>query len=198
MAENRDCAVTCGGQDLVSDERQKLDREAQFAQLVLWRRDRMLRAIWRVVRDPSIAEDALQDALTTLWRKLPALARHPNPDAFVLRVSLDAACDQLRAHARRRRRDVPLDTSDACASMELPPGVDRGVFDEVRQAIIRLPRKQATAILLRAIHDESYETIARTLRCSEVTARVHVAHARAKLRHWLSHLCAAGREESSS
>lgn len=198
MTENPGYAVSCGGQDLVSDERQQLDREAEFAQLVLCRRDRMVRTIWRVVRDPSIAEDALQDALTTLWRKLPSLARHPNPDAFVLRVSLDAACDQLRAHARRRRRDVPLDTSDACASMELLPGVNPLVFYEVRQAIGRLPPRQATAILLRVIHDESYETIARTLRCSEVTARVHVAHARAKLRHWLSHLCGAGREESPS
>jgi RNA polymerase sigma-70 factor (ECF subfamily) len=197
VPENPGCAVICGGQDLVSDTRREPDREAEFARLVLCRRSGMLRAIWRVVRDPDLAEDALQDALTTLWRKLPALARHPNPDAFVLRVSLDAACDHLRSHMRRRRREVPLDAGEAVESLAQPAARDLEVLDEVLRAIGRLQRRQATAILLRAIHDESYETIARSLGCSEVTARVHVLRAREKLRRWLSHLCGASREEAS-
>jgi len=158
----------------------------------------MLRAIWRVVRDPDLAEDALQDALVTLWRKLPALARHPNPQAFVLRVSLDAACDQLRAHVRRRHRDVPLESEEAAVLAARPAGREDTVCEEVLQAIGRLKRRQATAILMRALHDESYETIAYALGCSEATARVHVSHARERLRRLLSHLRAVSSEEVSS
>ncbi len=197
MPENPGDAVLCGGQDLVSDTRQELDREAEFTRLVLCRRARMLRSIWRVLRDADLAEDALQDALATLWRKLPVLARHPNPDALVLRVSLNAACDQLRAHVRRRHRDVPLETADASECASHRAGQDRSVLDEVRYAIGRLPRRQATAILLRAVHDESYETIARTLECSEITARGHVLRARENLRRMLPHLCDGLREEVS-
>ncbi len=198
MAENPGDAVSCGGQDLVSDESQELDWEAEFARLVLCRQVRMLRTIWRVVRDPHLAEDVLQDALTTLWRKLPVLARHPNPDAFVLRVSLDAAYDHLRVHERRRRRDVSLEAREVAGCVAPAAALDPATFSEVRHAISRLPRRQAIAILLRALHDESYETIARTLECSEATARVHVLHAREKLRRWLPHLCAASRKEASS
>lgn len=191
--------VWCG-QEPVSDTRvEPEEQQAEFARLVLCRQDRMLRTIWRVVRDPDLAEDALQDALATLWRKLPALARHPNPEAFVLRVSLDAACDHLRAHLRRRRRDAPLDGAEA-AALSAPPAAGAGsaLCREVLRAIGRLKRRQATAILLRALHDESYDTIARTLGCSEATARVHVLHARENLRQWLSHLRGVSSEEASS
>ena len=189
MPENRGDAVAapiCSGQDLVG-QTVRTDRDVEFARLVMCRQARMLRTIWRVVRDPDLAQDALQDALTTLWRKLPAIARHPNPDAFVLRVCLDAACDQLRAHLRRRRRDVALDDLPR-SSVPQAAAREPVVQDEVLRAIGRLRRAQATAILLRALHEESYETIARALGCSEVTARVHVLHAREKLRTWLSDL----------
>jgi len=189
--------VICSEQDLVSDTLPESDREAEFARLVLCGQARMLRAIWRVVHDPDLAEDALQDALTTLWRKLPVLARHPNPDAFVLRVCLDAACDQLRTHLRRQRHQISLDKAHVEARVAPAATRDSAVLDEVLHAIGRLPRRQATAILLRAVHDESYETIARSLGCSEVTARVHVGRARDKLRSWLSHLCRPSSEEAS-
>jgi RNA polymerase sigma factor (sigma-70 family) len=199
VPENPGDAAVCSGYDSVSETVRESDREAEFARLVLCQQARMLRSIWRVVRDPDLAEDALQDALTTLWRKLPALARHPNPHAFVLRVCLNAACDHLRARTRRRRREAPLDNgaSAACvAQAELSH--DSAVQEEVLEAISRLRRREATAILLRALGDQSYETIARSLGCSEVTARVHVLHAREKLRRWLSHLCRPSREETSS
>ncbi len=197
VPENPGDAVVCGGQDLVSDTWQQLDREDEFTRLVLCRRARMLRSIWRVLRNADLAEDALQDALATLWRKLPVLARHPNPDALVLRVSLNAALDHLRVHARRRRRDVSLDSADGIALPAPAAGYDPAVLDEVRFAISRLPRRQATAILLRAIHDESYETIARTLECSEITARGHVLRARENLRRMLPHLCKTSPQEVS-
>ncbi len=189
MPENPGDAVVapiCSGQDLVRPT-VRTDRDAEFARLVLCRQARMLRTIWRVVHDRDLAQDALQDALTTLWRKLPAIARHPNPEAFVLRVCLDAACDQMRAHLRRRRRDVPLDDLPA-SNVPQAEAHESVVRDEVVRAIGRLKRPQATALLLRALHEESYEMIAAALGCSEVTARVHVLHAREKLRTWLCHL----------
>lgn len=172
-----------------------LDREVEFARLVLPHRARMLRTIWRVLRDADLAEDALQEALITLWRKVPALGGHPNPEAFVLRVALDAARDQLRARRRRNRRTTPLEAFDGGGAIEDPDLVERSaVMREVLAGVNRLGRRQATAILLRAVEEQPYSTVAQALGCSEATARVHVQRAREKLRAWLGHLCRPSRE----
>ena len=64
-------------------------------------------------------------------------------------------------------------------------------------AIDRLGSRQASAVLLRAVEDESYANVAQALGCSEATARVHVQRARVKLRQWLGDLRPAPRERST-
>jgi len=39
--------------------------------------NRMLRSIWRIVRNAEAAEDTLQDALTIIWRKRARITHHP-------------------------------------------------------------------------------------------------------------------------
>lgn len=175
-----------------------LDREVEFERLVLPHRSRMMRTVWRVVRDADLAEEALQEALATLWRKLPVLSRHPNPEALVLRVALDAARDQLRARLRRERRVMPLEEADAAPGIASPDPVERAVVvREVLTAVRRLGPHQATAILLRVVEEAPYQTVAQALGCSEATARVHVLRARQKLRTWLSHLRGSSGETRS-
>lgn len=155
-----------------------IEREREFERLVLSLRPRMNRAVWRVVRDADLAEDALQDALETLWRKTDVLRSHPNPEAFVLRVCLDAAHDQLRARIRRRAFSAALGK----ASGSVETGEGRAEVGEVLAAVARLARRQAIALLLHAVQGEPYGVVADALGCSETTARVHVQRAREKLR----------------
>ena len=68
---------------------------------------------------------------------------------------------------------------------------------EVLAAIARLPRKQAAAVLMRIIQDQSYRAIAQALGCRETTARIHVSKGRAKLSRQLSHLSSKSTEEVS-
>jgi len=172
-----------------------LDREVEFERLVLPHRDRMMRTVWRILRDADLAEDALQEALATLWRKLPVLSRHPNPEAFVLRVAIDAARDQVRARLRRERHTMSLETFGDGRAVEEADRVERAaVIREVLTAVQRLGGHQSTAILLRVVEDAPYQTVAQALGCSEATARVHVQRAREKLRAWLSHLRGPSRE----
>ena len=175
---------------LVADTGRAFDREAEFERLVVPLRDRMMRTVWRVARDAELAEDAFQEALVTTWRKLPELARHPNPPAFVLRICVDAAVDQLRSRRRRQTRWAPLEGSTAAVSAASP---ERAAQEDERRAhvlaaLARLKGQQATALLLRALHEEPYTAIAAALGCSEPTARVHVLRAREKLRRWLAPL----------
>jgi RNA polymerase sigma-70 factor (ECF subfamily) len=182
----------------VTDTRRASDRETEFERLVLPLRDRMMRTVWRVARDPQLAEDAFQEALVTAWRKLPELARHPNPPALVLRICLDAAVDQVRARQRRRRLWAPLESDRVGARGQSPERAaeEREQTARVLAAVARLEGRQASALLLRALHEEPYATIAETLGCSEPTARVHVRRAREKLRRWLAPLPQPRREEA--
>jgi RNA polymerase sigma factor (sigma-70 family) len=182
----------------VSESSRAQGREAEFERLVLPYRTAMMRAIWRVLHDPELAEEALQESLATLWRKLPAVSRHPNPAALVLRISFQAACDQLRALRRRRGRFVPLDEATGAAAARPGDRVeDRERRGEILEAISRLRRRQATAFLMRAVHGEPYAAIAEALGCSEATARVHVMRAREKLRRALGTPGSPPREEES-
>ena len=93
------------------------DREA-FGMLVNLTSDRMYAIATRILRDPGLAEDALQGALITAWRELPRL-RDPDrfeawspttPRSFLLRrgqASAGVGRERPRAAGRRtggRRR----------------------------------------------------------------------------------------------
>jgi len=159
-------------------------REFDYDVLVRPMEPRMMRTIWRIVRRREAAEDALQDALTIIWKKRAAVARHPNPEALILRIAVTAAIDALRKDRRRLRHESP-GLPDAQGESAGSPG-SRGVEDaELRAAILeavsRLPKRQGTAILLHIIEEQSYEEVARAMDCSETTARVHVLRGRANL-----------------
>ncbi len=66
---------------------------------------------------------------------------------------------------------------------------------QVLQAIGRLSKNQAQAILMHAVEEIPYSDIALAMNCREATVRKHVARARAKLRALLSHLIPAVQKE---
>jgi len=158
----------------------------------------LIRSIWRVVRNAYLAEDCLQDALAAIWKKRFQIRLHPNPQALILKICLNAAYDTLRKLERMRcQTDLSL-VDNAPALPER--GADRDLEEReiealVQQAIRKLPRKQALAVMMRLIQEESFETIAQALDCSEVTVRIHISRGRAQLRKWLSPLWESNRKE---
>ncbi len=65
---------------IVGDREDAMEsREFDYSKLVRPMESRMMRSIWRIVRQREAAEDALQDALAVIWKKRDAVARHPNP-----------------------------------------------------------------------------------------------------------------------
>jgi RNA polymerase sigma-70 factor, ECF subfamily len=158
----------------------------------------MMRSIWRIVRNADMAEDCLQDALAVVWKKRFRIRLHPNPQAFILKICLNAACDSLRRLERMRRQTdlSPLDNAPAPPDHDADRDLEeREIVEQVQRAIRRLPRKRALAVMMRLMHEESFEAIAHALDCSEITVRIHISRGRAQLRKWLSHLCQSSRQE---
>jgi RNA polymerase sigma-70 factor, ECF subfamily len=174
------------------------DDRTLYDELIAPMEARMMRSIWRVVRNADLAEDSLQDALAVIWKKRLQIRRHPNPPALILKICLSSAYDSLRRLERMRHQTDLSDLDDVPA----PPDHDadrdqeeREIEEQVQHAIRRLPRKRALAVMMRLIHEESFEAIAHALDCSEITVRIHISKGRVQLRKWLSHLRRSSRRE---
>ena len=179
------------------------NREIDYNGLLRPMEPRMMRSIWRIVRQREAAEDALQDALATIWKKRETVRRHPNPQALILRISVDAAYDAVRKSRRRLRHEspgLPGQYKDEAALPVTKEAEDRNLRAAVVEAVGRLPKRQATAVLMHIIEEQSYEDIARAMGCSETTVRVHVMRGRAALARALAREhpeLAAGSERTS-
>jgi RNA polymerase sigma factor (sigma-70 family) len=175
-------------------------RQLAYERLIAPIETRLMRTIWAIVRDPDEAQDALQEALTVIWRRWDHLQAHPNPEALVVRICVNAAYDTLRRKRRWLRwfgsDQDRLELSDSSRSV-LAEAEGAATQTRVRRAIATLSRQQATALLMHAIDEVPYQDVAAAMQCREATARAHVARARAKLRKVLGDLVPSGRPEVS-
>lgn len=160
------------------------NKELDYDAIVRPLESRMMRAIWRIVREKETADDALQDALAKIWKKREAVANHPNPQALILRISVSAAYDALRKNRSRFRREIgglPFEAAGDSAAPVAEEAEAASLRAAVLEAIGRLPRRQAAAALLRIVEEQTYEEIAQAMDCTATTARIHVMRARKAL-----------------
>ena len=167
------------------------DSQQAYDRIIRPIEDRMIRSIWRIVRHPQDAQDAMQDALLTIWKRWDRVTGHPQPQALVLKICIDAAYDLARRSVRNgRARRLSQLGDQQCDASRTPSEEVSGTEQhaEILRAIHRLSRRQAAATLMRVVQDQSYGQIAAALGCTEATARKHVARARDRLRVSLAHL----------
>jgi RNA polymerase sigma-70 factor (ECF subfamily) len=149
---------------------------------------RMFETVWRVLRHSQDAEDALQNALTTIWRERPRIERHPVPQALILKICADAAIDQFRRGQRQRIEcDVGL-LGDRLPTARLSPmedAIQRERVELIMRAISQLSQNQATALVMRFFQMESDKTIAAAMDCGIETVREHLARGKERLSHML-------------
>ena len=159
--------------DLV-DQAQHGDREA-FAILARTRGDKLYGIARRILRDVSLAEDAVQQALVIAWRELPRLRDPDRFDAWLQRTLVHACY----AEARRKRvwslsiRTLPID--GPAGPDELAALADR---DEVERAFRRLPPEQRAILTLHHYLGFDSNEIGEVLDIPSATARsrLHYAH----------------------
>ena len=149
------------------------DVRPDFEEFVAVCSDRLLRTAYLLTRDPALAEDLLQTALTKAWFALgaarrPARAlRPPGPGEHLRHL---VASQVARRTTHRRLPEKAVDTS----TMESR--------HDVWVALGHLPRRQRAVVVLRFFDDLSAEDTAETLGCSVGTVKSQTSKALARLR----------------
>jgi RNA polymerase sigma factor (sigma-70 family) len=172
-----------------------------FEQYVAPLQDRMTRCIWRIVRHGEDTEDVLQESLAKIVAKMRQVERHPNPQAFILRICMQSALDHLRRSHSRKRALVGLRETRP-ANISHPPADELLMREEQRawllSALARLPSREAEAMALLVGEEMSYAEVAGAMGCRETTVRVLAWNARRRLRKELAEQGLALPEEARS
>jgi RNA polymerase sigma-70 factor, ECF subfamily len=129
--------------------------------------DRVSRAVYLLVGDRTIAEDAAQEAFARALARWRRIGSHPAPAGWVTTTALNVARRQLRRQP------------------ELPPLEDRGQDEEERlsllAAIRALSPRQQEAVVLHYLVDLPVVEVAAAMEVDEGTVKTHLFRARAAI-----------------
>lgn len=143
----------------------------------------LYRHAWRLTQDRRTAEDVVQEAFVTAWRRLPTLQRAESFRSWLYQITTRRSIDVVRA----RRPEAPVDTLAPAvepAATEAGPATrleQRAQLADLAVALQELPVGQRAAWCLREIDELSYDEIAAVLDLPVSTVRGRIARARVEL-----------------
>jgi RNA polymerase sigma-70 factor (ECF subfamily) len=157
-----------------------------FAETVTPLLNRLHQVARRILRSDDMAEDAVQEALTSLWRegRLP-----PNPPGWLARAVVHRSLHLNRCRRRRQcheeracsHRSEPQQESEASRVLE-----SRELGVRIEAAISQLPERFRAVFVLREIEQMDYGSIADALQVPVGTVRSRLSRSREALQKALS------------
>ena len=139
---------------------------AGFAEFYESERDGVYRALALTLRDPELAADATNEAMTRAlghWQKVRGYDR---PAGWVYRVGLNWA----RSRLRKWRREVSGADRERAVEPALPD-------PDLARAVAALPLKQRAVVVLRFYADWPVSDVAKALRVAEGTVKSRLSRA---------------------
>jgi len=131
------------------------------------------RVAYGLLHNADDAEDAVQEAAFTAWRKLGNLREGSRLQPWFLAI----VANRCRTIAKRRFLSLSADQAEVeIETVDVPSVVD------LRRALARLDHEQRLVLVLRYYLDLPYEEIAATLGISAKAARTRVERAVHRLR----------------
>lgn len=151
--------------------------EAEFSEFMQGRWPQLVRLGYLLTGDRGLAEDLAQTALARAFASWPRIRRAGDPDAFVRRVLVNANHDRFR---KRRVAEQLTATVPEPAAEDAAGGREDRVA--LMGALMSLPVRQRSAVVLRFWLDMTETQVAEALGCSVGNVKSQASRALAKLR----------------
>lgn len=148
-------------------------------------KSRLFAFLCHVVGDRALAEDLLGE---TFLRVYQARGRYRAGTGFVpwlFCIGRNLAIGELRRRGARQRAHERLCRYPAELVFQDPHLERDETCERVREALLRLPEDQRSALVLKEYHEMSYREVAQVLGCTEEAARARTYRARVALREAL-------------
>jgi RNA polymerase sigma-70 factor (ECF subfamily) len=131
------------------------------------------------------AEDLTQDIFLKIFKSLESFDRRANFQTWLMSVSRNLCIDHYRSVRKEREAvDPAVDPSELLATEDADPMATLEQRDRVsllRRAMAALPEPLRTAVLMRDIHELSYQEIAEALHLPDGTVKSRINRGRAEL-----------------
>jgi len=179
------------GEDEGMNDRELLKRHASgdrgaFAEIVRRHTDKVYAACLRQLRDPHLAEDAVQATFMVLSRKARRLRSDVVLADWLYWTARHCVQEIRRARARRARHEREA----AMSKSHEPEPIESAAREELRAhldvALAALPAGQRRAAVLHYFYGRTQEEIARETGCPRTTVTRRLSSALEKLRRTLS------------
>jgi RNA polymerase sigma-70 factor, ECF subfamily len=146
-----------------------VNTEPRDAVELVWREQgaKLWRSLVAFTGDPEVATDAMAEAFAQALGRGDAVREH---DRWIWRSSFRIAAGELKARGHRPGRE-----DESVYVMPEP-------IADLVQALGTLSPNQRAAAILHDYADLPTSHVAKILGCSQATVRVHLAHARKRLR----------------
>ena len=175
-------------------ERGEVDQARDlFTGLVEAHQRRASRIAYQYLRDPSEADEAVQDAFVKVFAHISSYREAWPFEVWFTRILINGCLDRRKARARRERWLVPAEEASAAdeyrASVAGPPDaspearlLSRERRERIAAAIDRLDGRQRTVFMLCHYGDCTPREVSAMTGLNESTVRVHLFRAARKLR----------------
>jgi RNA polymerase sigma factor (sigma-70 family) len=176
--------ITSGrNEELISNCR-KGDRNAQFEVYKLYFKA-MYNVALRIVSQPAEAEDIMQEAFLSAFRKIESYRSDVSFGAWLKRIVINKSIDTLRQRRMRFEEitgiEPDAESEDFYDQEEDDPMNAERMVRQIKDAIRELPEGYRLVLTLALIEGYDHEEIAQVLSISESTSRSQLVRARKKL-----------------
>ena len=177
-------------QELV--ERAKRGDPDAFGQLVTDNEKRIYNLALRMTGSPEDAAEAAQEAFLAAWQGLPNFRGESSFSTWLYRLTSNACVDLLRREGRHRGAAGPS-LNDEESDLRLPddaPGPQeqaerRELREQIETALQALTPEHRQVLVLREMHQLSYDEIAQVLKLDVGTVKSRINRGRKQLRNFL-------------
>jgi RNA polymerase sigma-70 factor (ECF subfamily) len=178
-------------EDLLLEKARHGDQEA-FGELVRLYEKKVYALTLRMCKNPDDAAEAAQEAFLAAWQGLKFFRGEASFSTWLYRLASNACVDLLRKEQRHRAAAGPslndADTyievaDDAATPQELAERSE--LREQIEEGLQSLSPEHREVLILRELHQLSYDEIAQTLDLDTGTVKSRISRGRKALRNFL-------------